>query len=108
MELGEIIVTFFMAYLAGYEATKIVSHFIINRAKDLAAKEAEKVQDYVLNKSRYFYIEEVNSSSGKMLLVYDYLTKEFVTQGITKDELKEKLSVEYGDKDLYFVKNDSN
>lgn len=108
MELGEIIVTFFMAYLAGYVATKIVSHFIINRAKDLAAKEAEKVQDYVLNKSRYFYIEEVNSSSGKMLLVYDYLTKEFVTQGITKDELKEKLSVEYGNKDLYFVKNDSN
>lgn len=108
MELGEIIVTFFMAYAAGYIATKIVSHFIINRAKDLAAKEAEKVQDYVLNKSRYFYIEEVNSSSGKMLLVYDYLTKEFVTQGITKDELKEKLSIEYGDKDLYFVKNDGN
>ncbi len=103
MDFMDIILTMLFAYIVGYVVTKLISRFMLAKLTRTVEHEAERVQDYILNKSRYFYVDEVDSSNGKLLLVYDYLDHTFVMQGLSKDELKDKLTEKFKDKDLYFV-----
>lgn len=85
----------------------LVIGILLNKAskKIQELKEIEaKITHYIQNKSTFIYVETVEENNQTMYFAYNYLTKAFIANAASEEELSKTVVERLPDRDIFSVK----
>lgn len=76
---------------------------LIKREKEIDAR----VEEYLTTNTKFVRIEKIEESTTPLFIAYNYLTNDFVAQGVTDDEVKANISAKWPALTIFIVTADS-
>lgn len=73
-----------------------------NKIRELKEIEA-KITHYIKNKSTFIYVEVIEENNQKMYFAYNYLTKEFIANATSEEELSKTVVERLPNRDIFSV-----